>query len=489
MSRVRVRFAPSPTGPLHVGGARTALFNWLYARKHDGIFLVRFEDTDLGRSSPEWEREILDDLRWLGLSFDEGPDVGGPYGPYRQSERLSLYRWYADQLLEEGRAYRCFCTPEELEREREDALAAGVPPRYSGRCRSSSSEMVLSDLAEGRPSTVRFRVGTDDPIVVPDLVHGEVRFERNDIGDFVILKADGWPTYNFAAVVDDHLMEISHVIRGGDHLPNTPRQLLLYEAHGFRRPAFAHLPLILGPDRTPLSKRHGDVTISEFREAGYLPEALVNTLAFLGWSAGEGEEFLSQRELIERFDLGRVNRAPSIFDRKRLDWMNGHYIRAMDLGRLTELATPSLRKAGLIDKPYDPGYLNRVIDTVRDGVSRLSEIPEQAGVFFHFDPEAALREPRIAEALQGPIAIQVLEALRETLLKRESINAQEYPELIKALEKRTGLKGKALLKPIRAALTGKVSGPELRRSIPILGGAECLRRLDRILERLGSITA
>jgi len=481
MSPVRVRFAPSPTGPLHLGGARTALANWLFARKHGGTFLLRIEDTDPDRSSPEWEKRILQDLSWLGLDPDEGPDQGGPYGPYRQSERLSLYRSYAERLLKEGKAYRCFCTPEELEQEREARRKAGKAPRYSGRCRTLSSEQVRVYLAEGRAYTLRFRVETGDPIVFRDLIHGEVRFEREELSDFIIVKGDGWPTYLFAGVVDDHLMEISHVIRGEDHLPNTPRQLLLYQALGFETPTFAHLPLLLGLDRTPLSKRHGATAIAEFREAGYLPEALVNYLALLGWSPEDGGEVLLREDLIERFDLARVGRAAVIFDRKKLDWLNGQHIRRADLKRLVELAVPYLREAGLFGEFPEPGYLARVIEAVRDGLSTLSELPEVAQIFFRFDPPAARS---LLSGLPSPVPRLrgILDALREELLNREALAPENYPALVKALERKTGLKGKALFRPLRAALTGKMSGPELSVLIPTLGKEECLRRLELVVK-------
>lgn len=483
MREVRVRFAPSPTGPLHVGGARTALFNWLYARKQRGAFILRIEDTDLERSDPRWERSILEDLQWLGLDWDEGPDRGGPFGPYRQSERLAFYREHAEQLLAEGRAYRCFCTEEELALRRREDLAAGRPPRYDGRCLTLPEDEVLRFLKEGEPYALRFQV-RPGRVVVHDLVRGEVAFEAEEFGDFVILKSDGWPAYNFAAVVDDHLMGVSHVIRGEDHLPNTPRQLLLYEALGMRPPEFAHLPLILGPDRSRLSKRHGAEAVAELREAGYLPEAVFNYLAFLGWSPEDDGEVLSREDLIEQFDLARVGKAAAIFDKKKLDWLNGQHMRRADLRRLVELAVPYLRKAGIFSGSYEPGYLARVIEAVRDDLSTLLELPREAEVFFRFDPEAALS---LVSGLQSPVSsLQILEALREELLKREVLTSQGYPGLVKALEQRTGLKGRALLRPVRAALTGKVSGPELKVFIPILGRDECLRRLDLLQSAIRS---
>lgn len=476
MSGIRVRFAPSPTGPLHVGGARTALFNWLYARKHGGAFVLRIEDTDLERSDPRWERSILEDLEWLGLDWDEGPDRGGPFGPYRQSERLPLYQEQAGQLLGKGWAYRCFCTEEELALRRWEDREKGRPPRYDGRCVTRSEDEALRLLRAGKPYALRFRV-RPGRVVVPDLVKGEVVFEAEEFGDFIILKSDGWPAYNFAAVVDDSLMQVSHVIRGEDHLPNTPRQLLLYEALGMKPPEFAHLPLILGPDRSRLSKRHGAEAIALLREAGYLPEAVFNYLSFLGWSPEEGEEVLSREALIERFDLARVSKGAAIFDKKKLDWLNGQHIRRADLKRLVELTVPSLRQAGLLRGSYEPEYLARVIEAVRDGLSTLSELPGAVEIFFRFDPQAALSS---VFSLPFPVSNlrTILEALREELLQREVLTSQDYPEVVKALERQTGLKGQALLRPVRAALTGKASGPELKVLLPLLGREECLRRLD-----------
>jgi len=478
---VRVRFAPSPTGPLHVGGARTALFNWLFARKHDGTFVLRIEDTDLKRCRREWEALIFEDLRWLGLDWDEGPDVGGPFGPYRQSERLDLYRDHAERLLAKRLVYRCFCTEEDLEKERKEALSGGKAPRYSGRCRKLGEGEVLSLLQQGRSYALRFHV---EPrrIAVRDLIRGDVAFNAEDIGDFIIMKFDGWPTYNFAAVVDDNLMRISHIIRGEDHLPNTPRQILLYNALGFKPPQFAHLPLIIGPDQIPLSKRHGVSSISEFKEVGYLSEALVNFLALLGWSPGGEEELFSKDELIERFDLSRVNRAPAIFDCKKLDWMSSRYLRMADLERLVELTIPYLRRAGLIDEAYNQGHVALAIKAVRDSVSKLSELAQATEVLLRFDPEAALRDPEVTTVLRAPEARKALEALREELKQREALTAELYPTLVKALEQQTGLHGRVLFRPIRAALTGAMSGPELRLLLSILGKEECLRRLEAVLK-------
>jgi glutamyl-tRNA synthetase len=332
---VRVRFAPSPTGWLHVGGARTAYFNWLFARQHQGAFVIRVEDTDVARSTEQSESGVLDDLRWLGLTWDEGPDLGGPHGPYRQSERLALYRESADRLMASGLAYPCFCTDAELDERRRAALAAGRPPHYDGRCRAYSDAQREAARAEGRPASVRFTVEARD-WVLDDLVRGEVRFPAGMVGDFVLLRSSGLPTYNFACVVDDAAMRISHVIRAEEHLSNTVRQLMLYPVIGAAPPRFAHVPLILNPDRTKMSKRSGEaaVAVSDWRRAGYVADALLSYLALLGFHPGDEREILSRAELLEAFSLDRVGRSGSVFDADKLRWVNAHLLHHADGGRL-----------------------------------------------------------------------------------------------------------------------------------------------------------
>ena len=342
---MRVRFAPSPTGHLHVGNARTALFNWLLARGKGGTFILRIEDTDRERSSAESEAAILDDLRWLGLDWDEGPDIGGPHGPYRQSERLDLYRSYATGLLVKARAYYCFCTPEALDAERAAALAAGTPARYSGRCREIPGDRARARVEAGEAAAVRFRVPDSGQLSFTDVVRGRVTFELEVIGDPIILRSDGQPAYNFAVVVDDGLMEVTHVVRGEDHISNTPRQLLIYEALGFAPPSFAHLSLVMAPDHSPLSKRHGATSVAEFRAKGYLPEALVNYLALIGWSPGNDEELLPMTELARRFALEAVGHSAGVFDEEKLAWVNRHYLKAADPARI------ALRIRGAATRP------------------------------------------------------------------------------------------------------------------------------------------
>src|SRR5438552_938917 len=344
---MRVRFAPSPTGQLHVGNARTALFNWLLARGHDGTFILRIEDTDAARSTRQSEDSILEDLRWLGLDWDEGPDVSGGCGPYRQSERLHLYTSYANELLSGGHAYYCFCSPQKLDEDRKRLLSEGKPPRYDGTCRTVGPDEARRRIEAGERAVVRFRVPDQIEVSFHDLVRGEVTFSTDVIGDPVLVRSDGRPAYNFAVVVDDALMEITHVVRGEDHISNTPRQILLYEALGFAPPKFAHLSMVMGPDHAPLSKRHGATSVGEFRAKGYLPEALVNYLALIGWSPGGNDELLPIDELARRVSLDAVGHSAGVFDEEQLAWANRHYLKLADPMRLAELSVPYFLVAGM----------------------------------------------------------------------------------------------------------------------------------------------
>src|SRR5437660_3935668 len=383
---VRVRFAPSPTGHLHVGNARTALFNWLLARGQGGTYIFRIEDTDADRSTRESEASIVTDLRWLGLDWDEGPDVGGPRGPYRQSERLHLYQSYATELLNAGAAYHCFCTVAQLEAERQEALAAGRPARYAGTCRRIMREEAEARIAAGERPAIRFRVPEERDVVFTDAVRGDVRFETDVIGDPVIVRADGHPAYNFAVVVDDALMEVTHVVRGEDHISNTPRQILLYEALGFMPPRFAHLALVLGPDHTPLSKRHGATSVAEFRAKGYLPEALVNYLALIGWSPGGNDEVLPIDELARRFSLQAVGHSAGVFDEEKLAWVNRHYLKLADPRRLAELSVPYFASSGVAMMPNASGldFLATAMAMASASVDRLDQVPARLAFLFEF---------------------------------------------------------------------------------------------------------
>src|SRR5436190_17063501 len=385
---MRVRFAPSPTGHLHVGNARTALFNWLLARGRGGAFILRIEDTDVERSTRESEAAILDDLRWLGLDWDEGPDIGGPHGPYRQSERLQMYGRYAAELLASNRAYYCFCSTAQLEADRQQALKAGRPARYAGTCRRVSREQAKSRIAAGERPAIRFRVPDDRDVVFADVVRGDVRFHTEVIGDPVIVRANGHPGYNFAVVVDDALMEVTHVIRGEDHISNTPRQILIYEALGFAPPTFAHLALVMGPDHSPLSKRHGATSIAEFRAKGYLPEALLNYLALIGWSprtssdgrsGDDNAELMPLDQLAQRFSLDKVGLSAGVFDEEKLAWVNRHYLKLAAPERIAELSIPYFVSAGVSIRPTADAlaFLSSVVPIASMSVDRLAQVPER----------------------------------------------------------------------------------------------------------------
>lgn len=502
---VRVRFAPSPTGHLHVGNARTALFNWLLARRLGGRFVLRIEDTDVGRSTAAAERSIFDDLRWLGLTWDEGPDAGGGHGPYRQSERLALYREHAGRLLAAGQAYYCFCTAERLETARRRALAAGQTARYDGRCRDLPPGEARARVAAGEAAALRFKVPAHREVGFTDLVRGHVVFETDVIGDPIIVRSDSSPAYNFAVVVDDALMDITHVIRGEDHVSNTPRQLLLYEAFGYAPPLFAHLSLVMGPDHTPLSKRHGATSVGEFRARGVLPEALVNYLALIGWSPGHDEEILPVDELARRFAIEDVGRSPGVFDPEKLAWMNRQYLRAAPAARVTRLLVGFLREAGLLGEPDAEGlaYVESLLPMVVSAVDRLDEAPRRLRFLFEYDPARALGEAGVAEEFAEAGAHEVVAALAQVLAACGRLQDRETFRAVAAeVRQRTGRKGRALFHPIRVALTGAADGPELDLAVPAIDrGAElaesaglarvvgCRERAAQFLAALGASSA
>lgn len=469
---MRLRFAPSPTGHLHVGNARTALFNWLLARGSGGTFVLRIEDTDAERSTRASEAAILDDLRWLGLTWDEGPEAGGAHGPYRQSERLGLYRFHGEELLARDRAYYCFCAPELLEEDRRAALAAGRPPKYVGRCRGIALDEARRRMAAGEKAALRFRVGDGADVAFDDLVRGRVTFPREVIGDPVILRSDAVPAYNFAVVVDDGLMGITHVIRGEDHVSNTPRQLLIYEALGWTPPAFAHLALVMGPDHSPLSKRHGATSVREFRERGYLPEALVNYLALLGWSPGGADEVLPVEELARRFRVEDVGRSAGVFDAEKLAWVNRHYLKACAPDRLVALCAPVLARAGWLRATPDAAateYLAGVLPAAAGSVDRLEEVAERLRFLFDFDAARTLADEALAAELRDPAAREVVSALAEEVSDGVRLRDREaFRAMSNRVKGRTGAKGKALFHPMRVALTGEGSGMELDLAVPAI---------------------
>jgi len=466
---MRVRFAPSPTGQLHVGNARTALFNWLLAHGKDGTFILRIEDTDAERSTRESEHSILEDLRWLGLDWDEGADVGGQHGPYRQSERLHLYASYANELMTGGHAYYCFCSPQQLDGERQSDLAAGRPPRYHGTCRSIGSEEARRRMDAGERPVIRFRVPDNTDVTFHDLVRGDVTFNSEQFGDPIIVRSDGRPQYNFAVVVDDALMEISHVVRGEDHISNTPRQILLYQALGFTPPQFAHLSLVMGPDHTPLSKRHGATSVLEFRERGFLPEALVNYLALIGWSPGGDKELMPIQELARRFALEDVGHSAGVFDQEKLAWMNRHYMKEAAPARLAAEAARYFIARGFLKRRTDAAteYLVSVLPMAVGSVDRVEEIPDRLRFLFDFDPASSIARTDVAEILDEPGAREVIAALPDAI-DRPLIDRETFRAMSTRVRERTGQKGKLLFHPIRVALTGEGGGPELDLAVPAI---------------------
>ena len=482
---MRVRFAPSPTGQLHVGNARTALFNWLLAHGKDGTFLLRIEDTDADRSTRESEGGILEDLRWLGLEWDEGPDVGGPHGPYRQSERLHLYASYANELLAGDHAYHCFCSPAKLEADRQEDLSAGQPPRYHGTCRALTRSDAQDRIDAGERPVVRFRVPASEEVRFQDLVRGEVVFNTDVIGDFVLVRSDGRPQYNFAVVIDDALMEVTHVIRGEDHISNTPRQILLYQAVGFTPPEFAHLSLVMGPDHTPLSKRHGATSVSEFRARGYLPEALVNYLALIGWSprtdggsADSDAELLPVDEMARRFAIEDVGHSAGVFDLEKLAWMNRHYMKSAAPARLAAESLRYFTARRYVTRRTDEAmeFVAQILPMAVASVDRLEEIPDRLRFLFDFDPATALARPDVAEVVQADGARDVIGALAEELRDAGRLDRDAFRAAANRVKQRTGQKGRALFHPIRVALTGEAGGPELDLAVPAIDrGAELPR--------------
>ncbi|WP_404996551.1 glutamate--tRNA ligase [Caldifermentibacillus hisashii] len=483
MSDIRVRYAPSPTGHLHIGNARTALFNYLFARNQKGQFIIRIEDTDQKRNIVGGEESQLKYLKWLGMDWDESVDVGGEYGPYRQSERLDIYKKYYEDLLEKGLAYKCYCTEEELEKEREEQIARGEAPRYSGKCRHLTKEDQARLEAEGRKPSIRFRVPEGKVYRFNDIVKGEVSFASEDIGDFVIVKKDGMPLYNFAVAIDDHLMKISHVLRGDDHISNTPKQLMIYEAFGWEPPTFGHMTLIVNENHKKLSKRDESIIqfIEQYEALGYLPEALFNFIALLGWSPVGEEEIFSKEELIEIFDPARLSKSPAVFDRQKLIWMNNQYMKKLPVEKVVELALPHLVSAGRV--PENPSteqleMVNKLVALYQEQMSYGAEIVSLSELFFKEEISYDETGKAILSEEQVP---EVLRAFLQELEHLEPFEAVEIKAAIKRVQKATGQKGKKLFMPIRVAVTGQEHGPELPNTIELLGKETVKKRIQNIL--------
>jgi nondiscriminating glutamyl-tRNA synthetase len=466
---VRVRFAPSPTGHLHLGNVRTALFNWLFARSQGGTFILRLEDTDAVRSTQESVDSVLDDLRWLGLDWDEGPEAGGPFGPYRQTERYGLYAEVLRRLVEEGRAYPCFCTQEELDRGREEARKAGRTFVYPGTCRRLSGDEIRARLQDGGRPAYRLRI-QPHTVAFTDLVRGPVSIHTQQFGDWILTRPDGSPTYNFAVVVDDALMKVTHVIRGEDHLSNTPKQIVLYEALNLPVPAFAHLSMILGPDGGKLSKRHGDVSLDAFRAKGFLPEGMVNGLALLGWSDPQEREILARDEITARFSLDRINKSAATFDEAKLRHVNREHLKRLTAAQVAEGIRPFLAAAGRLPEgapaPALASWLERLAELLKDRIEVFGDAVAASDPVFLFDAGA------LPQAARGEMATPEARRVAEAFLdKAGSVDLSApgaYREVTGALKRDLGVKGRALFHPLRLALTAAESGPDLERLVPIL---------------------
>jgi len=468
--QIRVRFAPSPTGYPHVGNIRTALFNWLFARHHGGTFILRIEDTDTARRVEGAVESIMDGLRWLGLDWDEGPVF--------QSDRLDLYREAADTLIRKGMAYRCFCSSERLEQVRAEQSLQKLPPRYDGHCRTLTAEEVAQRLAAKEPSVVRFKTPTEGDTVVADLIRGDVTFSNATLNDYVLLKSDGYPTYHLANVVDDHDMCITHIMRADEWISSTPLHVMLYDAFGWTPPAFAHLPMILGPDKAKLSKRHGATTVTEYRDEGYLPEALFNFLALLGWALDDKTELFSREELVAAFSLDRVGKTAAVFNKPKLDWMNGVYIRALPLEEFAHRALPYLERdlPASVGRPLDAAYVSRVAALVQERTKVLSELAALCEFFF-VDTLTYPPSDLVAKGMDAAGTRAAMRAVFSVIETAEPWNATSLESVVRPVCDATGLAPKQLFGVLRVALTGRTAAPPLFDTMEVLGRTRCVKRL------------
>ncbi len=485
MTKVRVRYAPSPTGHLHIGNARTALFNYLYARHMDGQFIIRIEDTDQKRNIEDGEQSQLDNLAWLGVDWDESPEKPGDYGPYRQSERQDIYLPLIEQLLASNRAYKCYCTQEELDADRDAQKARGEIPHYSGRCAHLTAEEQAEKEAQGIVPVVRFRVPKNTEYRFDDMVKGEIVFESDNVGgDFIIQKTDGVPTYNFAVTVDDHMMGITHVLRGDDHIANTPKQMMVYEAFGWPPPKFGHMTLIINADTgKKLSKRDESILqfIEQYRQLGYLPEAMLNFIALLGWSPKGEEEIFSKQEIIDMFESSRLSKSPASFDAKKLEWIGNHYIKQLDVDILTDLCLPYLQADGRVEKDPSPERLEWVKKLVALYQPQMSYAAQIVDLTYLFFGEHPVLDDKAKEVLAGESVPAVLSAFKAQLEQLEIVDASTVKKAIKEVQKETGSKGKNLYMPIRIAVSGAMHGPELPDTVELLGKQTALAHLNEVL--------
>lgn len=490
MNNIRVRFAPSPTGYLHIGGLRTALYNYLFAKKNGGKFVLRIEDTDQTRFVEGAIENLIHSLEWAGVKYDEGVFVEdgkvvekGDFGPYVQSKRLHIYREYVDKLIEEGHAYYCFCSKDRLETIREEQKMKGLVPKYDGFCRNVSLEDARKRVADGEEHVVRLKLPHNKDIHFHDIVRGDIVINTNDIDDQVLLKSDGYPTYHMAVVVDDYLMGITHIVRGEEWLPSTPKHIYLYEAFGWEKPVYVHLPTVLNKERKKLSKRHGDVSVDDFRNKGYLPEGLVNYLALVGWSPEDNQELLSMDEMVQKFSFERVSKTGGIFDKDKLDWVNGHYIRSSSTEEIKDLAIPYLLEKGFVDTDFvksNNDWMLMLIDTVKESLSTVSEISEK--VEFIFQDELNIEEEVYQEFLNDENSKVLMRAIIKELSFIEEVDMDYAKTFMKTIQKNTGIKGKNLFMPVRVALTGSAHGPELVNVLFLLGKDKMIKRANNILK-------
>lgn len=490
MTEVRLRFAPSPTGYLHIGGLRTALYNYLFAKANHGKMVLRIEDTDRTRFVEGAIEGLIQSLKWAGIDYDEGVFMEdgkiverGDYGPYIQSERLDIYQKYVDQLLEEGHAYYCFCSKDRLDHLREEQKIKGQIPRYDGLCRSVPLDEARERIAKGEKAVVRLKLPENMDIKFHDAVRGDITINTNEMDDQVLMKSDGFPTYHMAVVVDDHLMKITHIVRGEEWLPSTPKHIYLYDCFGWEKPQYVHLPGVLNADHKKLSKRQGDVSVEDFKNRGYLPEGLINYLALVGWSPKDNEEILSMKDLIDQFSFDRVSKAGGVFDKNKLDWVNAHYIKELPIDQLVDLALPKLVKAGLISQDFAQGHrdwLKLLLETVRESLSRIEEVPEKTAFLFG---NLEVTEEEAKDQLASDHIKDLLGALKEELDSVDQVDQEFAKTVMKRIQKKTGIKGKGLYMPTRAAITGNVHGPELSNIMELLGKDKMLERIKQVLNK------
>ena len=477
MTQIRVRFAPSPTGFVHVGSLRTALFNYLFARHHQGQFVLRIEDTDQARYVEGAVDNLLKALDWVGINYDEGPNKDGPYGPYFQSLRVDIYKKHIQQLLSSEKAYPCFCSAERLEGMRQEQLARGEDPKYDGHCRNIAPIQARQRMTN-ESHVIRMKIPEAQPVEVDDLIRGSVVFQSAFLDDQILLKSDGFPTYHLANVVDDHLMEISHVIRGEEWLPSTPKHVLLYEAFGWQSPHFAHLPLLLNTDRSKLSKRQGDVAVEDYQMRGILPQALINFVALLGWNKGDDQEIFTMEELIRYFSLERINKAGAVFDIQKLLWMNGQYIRNLREEDYLEQALTWLKLHNL--DSGDDEKNKTIVLAVRNHLNQFSDIKEASRVFFEQELQYA---GDARQWIKGEESMKILTLLKEAIQNSDQLNADRFKEVMKEVQSQTGIKGKELWMPVRAAITGDTAGPELAVVLNVIGKERVLKFINQALNQ------